>query len=127
MTEQGAITCGSAYADLYGYARWSWYADRVLADHDDEGLRAEEGRGAEEACKGFGGGQGGGRPQQARGAGGGQGGGGGNNWSSGGGQQRSGYAGGSRGGDDYGQPRGGNAPRSAPPANEGFDDDDIPF
>ena len=82
---------------------------------------------------GFGGGQGGGgRPQQGRGNfGGGQGGGGGggNNWSSsGGGQQRSGYAGGSRGGDDYGQPRGGNAPqRSAPPANEGFDDDDIPF
>jgi single-strand DNA-binding protein len=74
---------------------------------------------------GFAGGQGGGRPQQARGA---QGGGGGN-WSSGGGQQRSGFAGGgSRGGDDYGQPRGGNAPqRSAPPANEGFDDDDIPF
>jgi single-strand DNA-binding protein len=69
---------------------------------------------------GFGGGQGGGRPQQARGnTGGGQG---------GGGQQRSGYAGGSRGGDDYGQPRGGNAPqRSGPPANEGFDDDDIPF
>ena len=33
------------------------------------------------------------------------------------------------GGDDYGQPRGGNAPpqRSAPPVNEGFDDDDIPF
>ena len=39
------------------------------------------------------------------------------------------YGGGSRGGDDYGQPRGGNAPpqRSAPPVNEGFDDDDIPF
>jgi len=76
---------------------------------------------------GFAGGQGGGRPQQARG-GQGSGGGGGNNWNSGGGQQRSGYAGGSRGGDDYGQPRGGNAPqRSAPPVNEGFDDDDIPF
>jgi single-strand DNA-binding protein len=75
---------------------------------------------------GFAGGQGGGRPQQARGGQGG--GGGGNNWNSGGGQQRSGYAGGSRGGDDYGQPRGGNAPqRSAPPVNEGFDDDDIPF
>ncbi|NII56309.1 single-stranded DNA-binding protein [Luteibacter sp. SG786] len=75
---------------------------------------------------GFAGGQGGSRPQQARG---GQGGGaGGGNWNSGGGQQRSGYAGGSRGGDDYGQPRGGNAPqRSAPPVNEGFDDDDIPF
>ncbi|MGN6093534.1 MAG: single-stranded DNA-binding protein [Luteibacter jiangsuensis] len=81
---------------------------------------------------GFAGGQGGGRPQQSRGnfsgGQGGQGGGGGGNWSSGGGQQRSGYAGGSRGGDDYGQPRGGNAPqRSAPPVNEGFDDDDIPF
>ncbi|WP_413625393.1 single-stranded DNA-binding protein [Luteibacter sp. Lutesp34] len=83
---------------------------------------------------GFAGGQGGGsRPQQSRGnfsggQGGPAGGGGGGNWSSGGGQQRSGYAGGSRGGDDYGQPRGGNAPqRSAPPVNEGFDDDDIPF
>jgi single-strand DNA-binding protein len=78
---------------------------------------------------GFAGGQGGGRPQQARGGQGAGGGGGGGNWGSGGGQQRSGYAGGgSRGGDDYGQPRGGNAPqRSAPPANEGFDDDDIPF
>jgi single-strand DNA-binding protein len=82
---------------------------------------------------GFAGGQGGGaRPQQARAAGGG----GGNYGASaggggGGGQQRGGgnYGGGSRGGDDYGQPRGGNAPpqRSAPPANEGFDDDDIPF
>ncbi|NID04298.1 single-stranded DNA-binding protein [Luteibacter jiangsuensis] len=81
---------------------------------------------------GFAGGQGGGRPQQSRGnfsgGQGGQGGGGGGNWNSGGGQQRSGYAGGSRGGDDYGQSRGGNAPqRSAPPVNEGFDDDDIPF
>lgn len=81
---------------------------------------------------GFAGGQGGGRSQQSRGnfsgGQGGQGGGGGGNWNSGGGQQRSGYAGGSRGGDDYGQPRGGNAPqRSAPPVNEGFDDDDIPF
>jgi single-strand DNA-binding protein len=81
---------------------------------------------------GFGGGQGGGgaRPQQARsGGGGGQGGG---NYGGGGGQQRGGGnygGGGSRGGDDYGQPRGGNsAPqRSAPPVNEGFDDDDIPF
>ncbi len=80
---------------------------------------------------GFGGGQGGGaRPQQARAAGGG-----GGNYGGGGaaagGQQRGGgnYGGGSRGGDDYGQPRGGNAPpqRSAPPVNEGFDDDDIPF
>jgi single-strand DNA-binding protein len=74
---------------------------------------------------GFAGGQGGGaRPQQqSRGNfGGGAGG--------GGGQQRGNFGGGggARGGDDYGQPRGGNAPqRSAPPANEGFDDDDIPF
>jgi single-strand DNA-binding protein len=84
----------------------------------------------------FGGGQGGGaRPQQARAAGGGGGGnygGGGGGGAAGGGQQRGGggnYGGGSRGGDDYGQPRGGNAPpqRSAPPVNEGFDDDDIPF
>jgi single-strand DNA-binding protein len=83
---------------------------------------------------GFAGGQGGGgaRPQQARAAGGGGGNyGGGASAGGGGGQQRGGgnYGGGSRGGDDYGQPRGGNAPpqRSAPPANEGFDDDDIPF
>jgi len=82
---------------------------------------------------GFAGGQGGGaRPQQARAAGGGGGNyGGGPSAGGGGGQQRGGgnYGGGSRGGDDYGQPRGGNAPpqRSAPPANEGFDDDDIPF
>jgi single-strand DNA-binding protein len=84
----------------------------------------------------FGGGQGGGaRPQQARAAGGGGGGGGnyggGSSAGGGGGQQRGGgnYGGGSRGGEDYGQPRGGNAPpqRSAPPVNEGFDDDDIPF
>lgn len=79
---------------------------------------------------GFGGGQGGGaRPQQARAGGGG--GGGGNYGGGAGGQQRGGgnFGGGSRGGDDYGQPRGGNAPpqRSAPPVNEGFDDDDIPF
>ncbi|QDE40835.1 single-stranded DNA-binding protein [Luteibacter pinisoli] len=83
---------------------------------------------------GFGGGGGGGRAPQARG---GQGGGaGGGNWGGGGGggQQRGGqggggYGGGNRGGDDYGQQRGGgNAPqRSAPPVNEGFDDDDIPF
>jgi len=82
---------------------------------------------------GFAGGQGGGaRPQQARAAGGGGGNyGGGPSAGGGGGQQRGGgnYGGGSRGGDDYDQPRGGNAPpqRSAPPANEGFDDDDIPF
>lgn len=55
-------------------------------------------------------------------AGGGQQRGGGNYGGGGGGQQRG-------GGDDYGQPRGGNGPaqRSAPPVNEGFDDDDIPF
>ncbi|MET0256885.1 MAG: single-stranded DNA-binding protein [Luteibacter sp.] len=88
---------------------------------------------------GFAGGQGGGaRSQQPRGGQGGGAGGGGGNWGGGsggggggGGQQRGGgnYGGGSRGGDDYGQPRGG-APapaRSAPPVNEGFDDDDIPF
>jgi single-strand DNA-binding protein len=72
---------------------------------------------------GFAGGQGGGqRSQQPRGNFGGGGGG-------GGGQQRGGNYGGGRGGDDYGQQRGGgNAPqRSAPPVNEGFDDDDIPF
>jgi single-strand DNA-binding protein len=87
---------------------------------------------------GFGGGGGGGRAPQARG---GQGGGaGGGNWGggggggqarggAGGGQGGGGYGGGNRGGDDYGQQRGGgNAPqRSAPPVNEGFDDDDIPF
>jgi len=89
--------------------------------------------GGEGGGGGFGGGQGGGaRPQQARGGqGGGYGGG-----AGGGGQQRGGgnYGGGQGGaprggGDDYGQPRGGNsAPqRSAPPVNEGFDDDDIPF
>jgi single-strand DNA-binding protein len=85
-----------------------------------------------------GGGGGGGRAPQARG---GQGGGaGGGNWGggggggqarggAGGGQGGGGYGGGNRGGDDYGQQRGGgNAPqRSAPPVNEGFDDDDIPF
>ncbi|KLD65565.1 single-stranded DNA-binding protein [Luteibacter rhizovicinus] len=82
---------------------------------------------------GFGGGQGGGaRPQQARAAGGGGGGGGNYGGGGAGGQQRGGGnygGGGARGGDDYGQPRGGNAPpqRSAPPVNEGFDDDDIPF
>lgn len=75
---------------------------------------------------GFAGGQGGARPQQPRGNFGGGAGGGGGNY--GGGQQRGNFGGGARGGDDYGQPRGGNAPqRSAPPANEGFDDDDIPF
>jgi single-strand DNA-binding protein len=80
----------------------------------------------------FAGGQGGGARQQSRGnfggggaaagGGGGQQRGGGNYGGGGGGQQRG-------GGDDYGQPRGGNAPpqRSAPPVNEGFDDDDIPF
>ncbi|MET0935658.1 MAG: single-stranded DNA-binding protein [Luteibacter sp.] len=81
---------------------------------------------------GFAGGQGGGgRPQQARSGGAGGQGGGNYGGGAGGGQQRGGgnFGGGSRGGDDYGQPRGGNvAPqRSAPPVNEGFDDDDIPF
>ncbi|QWT20250.1 single-stranded DNA-binding protein [Bacillus sp. NP157] len=106
--------------------------------------------GGEGGGGGFAGGQGGARPQRSGGgqgggsygggaAGGGAGGGGGN-WgggAGGGGQQRGGQGGGygggagggNRGGDDYGQQRGGgNAPaRSAPPVNEGFDDDDIPF
>ncbi|URX64465.1 single-stranded DNA-binding protein [Luteibacter anthropi] len=93
--------------------------------------------GGGEGGGGFGGGQGASRPQQSRGGqqgggnfGGGAGGGG-NNWS-GGGNQRSGGGGGNfgggQGGGDYGQQRGGNQPqRSAPPVNEGFDDDDIPF
>lgn len=77
----------------------------------------------------FAGGQGGGARQPSRG----NFGGGGAAAGGGGGQQRGGgnYGGGQQrgGGDDYGQPRGGNAPpqRSAPPVNEGFDDDDIPF
>ncbi|GAA0920871.1 hypothetical protein GCM10009552_41860 [Rothia nasimurium] len=93
--------------------------------------------GGGEGGGGFGGGQGASRPQQSRGGqqgggnfGGGAGGGG-NNWS-GGGNQRGGGGGGNfgggQGGGDYGQQRGGNQPqRSAPPVNEGFDDDDIPF
>jgi single-strand DNA-binding protein len=80
---------------------------------------------------GFSGGQaqGGGRAQQARGGSGGGAGNYGGGAPEGGQQQRGNFGGGSRGGDDYGQPRGGNpAPqRSGPPANEGFDDDDIPF
>lgn len=93
--------------------------------------------GGGEGGGGFGGGQGASRPQQSRGGqqgggnfGGGAGGGG-NNWS-GGGNQRSGGGGGNfgggQGGGDYGQQRGGGQQqRSAPPVNEGFDDDDIPF
>ena len=94
--------------------------------------------GGGEGGGGFGGGQGASRPQQSRGGqqgggnfGGGAGGGG-NNWS-GGGNQRSGggggnFGGGQGGGGDYGQSRGGGQQqRSAPPVNEGFDDDDIPF
>ncbi|HEY4093464.1 MAG TPA: single-stranded DNA-binding protein [Luteibacter sp.] len=85
---------------------------------------------------GGGGFSGGNRPQQSRGGQGGGGSYGGGGGGGGGGQQRGGqggggnYGGGNRGGDDdYGQQRGGgNAPqRSAPPVNEGFDDDDIPF
>ncbi|NID15879.1 single-stranded DNA-binding protein [Luteibacter yeojuensis] len=106
------------YTDKDGIER---YSTDIIANEMQ--MLGGQGQGGGEGG-GFAGGQGGGRPQQSRG---GQGAGGGN-WSGGGGQQRSGYAGGSRGGDDYGQPRGGNAPqRSAPPANEGFDDDDIPF
>ena len=93
--------------------------------------------GGGEGGGGFGGGQGASRPQQSRGGqqgggnfGGGAGGGG-NNWS-GGGNQRGGGGGGNfgggQGGGDYGQSRGGGQQqRSAPPVNEGFDDDDIPF
>ncbi|HVI55930.1 MAG TPA: single-stranded DNA-binding protein [Luteibacter sp.] len=114
------------YTDKDGVERYS--TDIIGNEMQMLGGNAGGGEGG-----GFGGGQGGGgaRPQQARAAGGGGNYGGGAGASGGGGQQRGGgnYGGGSRGGDDYGQPRGGNAPpqRSAPPVNEGFDDDDIPF
>src|ERR1700754_70298 len=115
------------YTDKDGVER---YSTDIIAN----GMQMLGGQGGGEGG-GFAGGQGGGaRPQQARGnySGGGAGGGGGGNYGGGagggGGQQRGNY-GGARGGDDYGQPRGGNAApqRSAPLANEGFDDDDIPF
>ncbi|MGF6494515.1 single-strand DNA-binding protein [Luteibacter sp. 621] len=123
------------YTDKDGVERYS--TDIIANEMQMLGGQGGEGGGG----GGFGGGS---RPQQARGGqgggsygGGGAGGaGGGGNWGGGGGggQQRGGqgggnYGGGNRGGDDYGQQRGGgNAPaRSAPPVNEGFDDDDIPF
>ena len=112
------------YTDKDGVER---YSTDIIAN-EMQMLGGQAGGGGESGG-GFGGGQGGGRSQPARSQGGGQGGGG--NWGGGGGgQQRGGNFGGGqqRGGDDYGQPRGGNAPqRSAPPVNEGFDDDDIPF
>ncbi|SDF96904.1 MULTISPECIES: single-stranded DNA-binding protein [Rhodanobacteraceae] len=117
------------YTDKDGIER---YSTDIIANE----MQMLGGQGGGEGGGGFSGGQGGGARQQApRSGGGGQSGGG--NWgggSGGGGQQRGGgnYGGGQSqrgGGDDYGQPRGGNAPpqRSAPPVNEGFDDDDIPF
>jgi single-strand DNA-binding protein len=118
------------YTDKDGVERYS--TDIIANEMQMLGGPGGEGGGG----GGFGGGS---RPQQSRGGQGGGGnygggGGGGNNWGGGGGggQQRGGqggYGGGNRGGDDYGQQRsGGNAPqRSAPPVNEGFDDDDIPF
>jgi single-strand DNA-binding protein len=121
------------YTDKDGVERYS--TDIIANEMQMLGGQGGEGGGG----GGFGGGS---RPQQARGGqgggsyGGGGAGGAGGNWGGGGGggQQRGGqgggnYGGGNRGGDDYGQQRGGgNAPaRSAPPVNEGFDDDDIPF
>jgi len=116
------------YTDKDGVERYS--TDIIANEMQMLGGQAGGGEGG-----GFGGGQGGQRSQQARGGqgGGGYGGGGGQgggNWGRGGGGQRGGNFGGGqqRGGDDYGQSRGGSAPqRSAPPVNEGFDDDDIPF
>jgi single-strand DNA-binding protein len=110
------------YTDKDGVER---YSTDIIANEMQ--MLGGQGGGEGGGGGGFGGGGqgGGGRPQQSRGPGGG-----------GGGQQRGGgnYGGGGgggapRGGDDYGEPRGGNnAPqRSAPPVNEGFDDDDIPF
>jgi len=117
------------YTDKDGIER---YSTDIIANE----MQMLGGQGGGEGGGGgsFAGGQGGGARQPSRGnfgggggaaAGGGGGGqqrGGGNYGGGGGGQQRG-------GGDDYGQPRGGNAPpqRSAPPVNEGFDDDDIPF
>ncbi|MET4676815.1 single-stranded DNA-binding protein [Luteibacter sp. ME-Dv--P-043b] len=116
------------YTDKDGIER---YSTDIIANE----MQMLGGQGGGEGGGGgnFAGGQGGGARQPSRGnfGGGGAAAGGG-----GGGQQRGGgnYGGGSGGqqrggGDDYGQPRGGNAPpqRSAPPVNEGFDDDDIPF
>ncbi|TCV93872.1 single-strand binding protein [Luteibacter rhizovicinus] len=111
------------YTDKDGVER---YSTDIIANE----MQMLGGNAGAEGGGGFGGGQGNARPQQARSgaaAGGGGGGGGGGQRSGGGGNY------GNRGGDDYGQSRGGNdrgAPtRQAPPpvSNEGFDDDDIPF
>lgn len=121
------------YTDKDGVER---YSTDIIANEMQ--MLGGQGGGEGGGGGGFGGGS---RPQQSRGGqgggnyGGGGGGGGGNNWGGGGGggQQRGGqgggYGGGNRGGDNFGEQRGGgNAPaRSAPPVNEGFDDDDIPF
>jgi single-strand DNA-binding protein len=119
------------YTDKDGVER---YSTDIIANEMQ--MLGGQGGGEGGGGGGFGGGS---RPQQSRGGQGGGGnyggGGGGGNYGGGGGggQQRGGqgggYGGGNRGGDDYGQQRGGgNAPsRSAPPVNEGFDDDDIPF
>jgi len=119
------------YTDKDGVER---YSTDIIANEMQ--MLGGQGGGEGGGGGGFGGGS---RPQQSRGGQGGGGnyggGGGGGNYGGGGGggQQRggqgAGYGGGNRGGDDYGQQRGGgNAPsRSAPPVNEGFDDDDIPF
>lgn len=115
------------YTDKDGIER---YSTDIIANE----MQMLGGQGGGEGGGGgnFAGGQAGGARQPSRG----NFGGGGAAAGGGGGQQRGGgnYGGGSGGqqrggGDDYGQPRGGNAPpqRSAPPVNEGFDDDDIPF
>jgi single-strand DNA-binding protein len=92
------------YTDKDGVERFS--TDIIAAEMQMLGGNAGEG--------GTGGGGGGGNYQRSQGSGGGQ--------RQGGGNQRS-------GGGDYGNQRGGNdAPRSAPaPADNSFDDDDIPF
>ncbi|UPG89374.1 single-stranded DNA-binding protein [Luteibacter aegosomaticola] len=127
---------------IEGSLRTDKYTDKDGVERYSTDIIANEMQmlGGQGGGEGGGGGFGGGsRPQQSRGGqggGGNYGGGGGNNYGGGGGgQQRGGQGGGygggggNRGGDDYGQQRsGGNAPqRSAPPVNEGFDDDDIPF
>ncbi|KJV27442.1 single-stranded DNA-binding protein [Luteibacter yeojuensis] len=120
------------YTDKDGVER---YSTDIIANE----MQMLGGQGGGEGGGGGGGNFGGNRPQQSRGGqggGGNYGGGGGGNWGGGGGGgQRGGNQGGQGGGNyggggnDYGQQRGGgNAPsRSAPPVNEGFDDDDIPF
>ena len=94
------------YTDKDGVERFS--TDIIAAEMQMLGGNAGEG--------GTGSGGGGGNYQRS------QGGGGGGQRQQGGGNQRS-------GGGDYGNQRGGNdAPRSAPaPADNSFDDDDIPF